>query len=349
MELHLNTYGSYIRKKDGLFEVSVENKKVKISPEKISSIIISNAVSITSDVIHLAMNYNIDIVFLDDFGDPYGRVWYPKLGSTTLIRRKQLEMIETYVGLKFIKNYLLIKNMNQYRFLKQLISKREGLIGEFDNNLSQMKKHSLSIYNSEGTINSISGSLMGWEGAVSKNYFNTLSKLLPSKHRFHGRSSRPAKDPFNAFLNYGYGLLYSRVEKALIIAGLDPYLGLLHTDNYNKKSFVFDFIEPYRIFVEEPTIYVFSRSKFKAEYVEEVHQGVTLSENGKKFFVPLLLEHFDVKIRYQNKNRKRIDQIQIDAHSFANFLINKKANYLEATVERKLKYFLMTEENESVE
>jgi CRISPR-associated protein Cas1 len=73
MELHLNTYGSFIRKKDDLFEILVEDKKVKLSPEKVTSIIISNAVTITTDAIQLAMDYNIDIVFLDKYGNPYGR------------------------------------------------------------------------------------------------------------------------------------------------------------------------------------------------------------------------------------------------------------------------------------
>jgi hypothetical protein len=47
-------------------------------------------------------------------------------------------------------------------------------------------------------------------------------------------------------LNYGYGVLYSLVEKACIYAGLDPFVGFLHTDNYVKKSLVFDLLEPYR-------------------------------------------------------------------------------------------------------
>ena len=32
----------------------------------------------------------------------------------------------------------------------------------------------------------------------------------------------PAKDEFNTLLNYAYGILYSKVEKACIIAGLEP-------------------------------------------------------------------------------------------------------------------------------
>jgi CRISPR-associated protein Cas1 len=126
----------------------------------------------------------------------------------------------------------------------------------------------------------------------------------------------------------------------LIIAGLDPYLGLLHSDNYNKKSFVFDFIEPYRILVDEPVFYIFSRHKFYPEYIEPVHKGVVLSTAGKKFLAPQLLEHFDEIIRYHNKNRKRIDMIQTDAHAFANFLIDKRDSYLESSQATKLKNFL---------
>ena len=46
---------------------------------------------------------------------------------------------------------------------------------------------------------------------------------------------------------YAYGVLYGLVEKACIVAGLDPFVGFLHTDNYNKTSLVFHLIEPFRI------------------------------------------------------------------------------------------------------
>ena len=81
---------------------------------------------------------------------------------------------------------------------------------------------------------------------TAKKYFGAISSIVPEKYKFEGRSRNPAKDEFNAMLNYGYGVLYSMVEKACIIAGLDPYIGFLHTDNYNKKSLVFDVIELFR-------------------------------------------------------------------------------------------------------
>jgi len=84
---------------------------------------------------------------------------------------------------------------------------------------------------------------MGNEGMASLNYFDALGNIMPDAWKFKGRSRDPAQDAFNCLLNYGYGILYSQVEKGCIIAGHDPYIGFLHTDNYNKKSFVFDLIE----------------------------------------------------------------------------------------------------------
>jgi CRISPR-associated protein Cas1 len=71
-----------------MFEIQVDESKHKISPDKVSSILISNAATITSDAIQLAMEKNIDVVFLDKFGDPYGRIWYPKIGSTVFDQKK---------------------------------------------------------------------------------------------------------------------------------------------------------------------------------------------------------------------------------------------------------------------
>ncbi|MBM4404514.1 MAG: CRISPR-associated endonuclease Cas1 [Candidatus Cloacimonetes bacterium] len=340
MELHINTYGAFIKKKDAMFELTLEGRIVKIAPDKVSSIVISNAVSISSDAIQLALEHNIDIVFLDQYGDPYGRVCFPKLGSTTLIRRRQLEMLSDEIGLEFTKQRIIIKIMNQFRLLQKLLSKRDRFRDKYENDLHRMWEFAISVRTKAGSLDEASGSFMGWEGGTSKIYFSVLSDLIPEDFRFEGRSSRPAHDHFNCLLNYGYGILYSKVERALIIAGLDPYIGLLHCDNYNKKSFVFDFIEPYRILIDEPVFYLFSRRKIDPDGFDQIHRGVVLNTIGKKFFAPYLLEYFAEVIRYHNKNRKRIDQIQTDAHAFANYLIGKRSNYLESSIARKLDNFL---------
>lgn len=113
--------------------------------------------------------------------------------------------------------------------------------------------------------------MLGLEGKAARAYFEAISSIMPEKYRFAGRSRNPAKDEFNALLNYGYGVLYSLVEKGCIIAGLDPYLGFLHSDSYNKKSLVFDIIEMFRIYVDETVVFL-SRRMVKDGFFEPLEQ-----------------------------------------------------------------------------
>jgi len=57
---------------------------------------------------------------------------------------------------------------------------------------------------------------------------------------------RAATNPVNALLNYGYALLESESRLALLAAGLDPTLGVLHADQRNRDSFALDAMEPVR-------------------------------------------------------------------------------------------------------
>ena len=88
--------------------------------------------------------------------------------------------------------------------------------------------------------------IRGVEGRASRVYFAALSLVIPPDLYRGRRSQHPAEDVFNAYLNYCYGILYNEVEKACILAGLDPYIGFLHAERYGKRSFVYDVIEQFR-------------------------------------------------------------------------------------------------------
>lgn len=327
MQLFLNTYGTFLQKKDGMFQIKIDETKKIISPKKISSIVISNSATISTDAIQLALDNNIDIVFLDNFGNPIGRVWFPKLGSTTYIRRRLLELDMKDEGLPIIKGWILTKAKNQLEFIIRLLSKRNRDDQEFASILDSIKATITKIEEVKAPLSISDNTIMAYEGNISKQYFKALSMLIPEKYTFSGRSSRPAIDPFNAVLNYSYGVLYSKIEKALLISGLDPYIGLLHKDNYNKKSLVFDFIEPYRIFCDEPVFYLFSRHKLPADGFINSGKGIMLSDECKKIIILEITNFFDDTIRYRNKNTKRVDTILADAHAFANWLIGRREDY----------------------
>jgi len=113
------------------------------------------------------------------------------------------------------------------------------------------------------------------------------------------------------------------VEKACIIAGLDPYVGIIHTDNYNKKSLVFDLIENFRIWADETVVNLFAGRKVKQELFDELKNGFTLNKEGKAMLIEAFTKFLDVSIRYNGRNIKRGDVIQFECHKIANGLIKE--------------------------
>lgn len=324
MQLVINTYGSYLRKNGDCFLVKNEDKVFEISVKKVDSIMITTSAYLSTDALKLAIENNIDVIFLDEFGDPYGRVWHSKLGSTVLIRRKQLEISAANEGLELAKTWIIRKVENQTDFLEKLKRPREDKAEKLEDSINRLKEVRQKIASLTGTIDERRGTVMALEGAAGRAYFDALSYIMPDRFKFEGRSRNPAKDEFNALLNYGYGVLYSLVEKACIIAGLDPFIGFLHTDNYNKKSLVFDLIEMFRIFAEEPVVYLFSGRKVKVEHFDEIKGGFTLNKEGKALLIEAINNTLDETMRYNGRNIQKKNIIQFECHAIANRLIEDR-------------------------
>ncbi|MDA8215775.1 MAG: CRISPR-associated endonuclease Cas1, partial [Nitrospiraceae bacterium] len=312
MQLVINTYGSYLQKNGDCFKVKTDEKVFEISCKKVSSILISTAAYITTDAIKMAMENNIDIVFIDEHGNPYGRVWHSKLGSTTLIRRRQFEIAETEGGLNLALEWVKTKFGNQIGMLQRLRQTRPHKSAEITLYIDKLQNALNGLDALSGTIEECRGSIMGMEGSGGRIYFEALSSLMPDRFKFNGRSRNPAKDEFNALLNYSYGVLYSKVEKACIIAGLDPYVGFIHTDHYNKKSLVFDLIENYRIWADEVVVNLFASRKAKVEHFDKIPNGLTLNKEGKAVLLTDFNSFMDESIRYRGRNIKRDNIIQFD-------------------------------------
>lgn len=324
MDIYINTYGTYIHKKDDMFELEVDKKKVLISPKKVRSIIISTHAHLTTDVIKLALDNNIDIVLMDDFGNPYGRFWHSRFGSTAFIRRRQLEVFESDKGLAYVKEWIKNKIDRSIQHLNDLKYKRQEKQEKINEFIEYISQYPEKIDKIQGTIEEVRNTLQGYEGNASKKYYEILSYLIPADFKFKGRSYRPAKDEFNCMLNYAFGVLYGKVEKACIIAGLDPFVGIMHTDNYNKKSLVFDIIENYRHLAIRCVFGLFSRKKVNKSYFDKIRGGYKLNAEGKKMFLQAFTELLGKPVHYSGRKITNLDIIQFDCHKIANRLIGKE-------------------------
>jgi len=330
MQLFIDKNGAFLHVKDAMFEVVFNNegekKKVVIPPSKVTTIILNAGTSLSSDSVQLALTNNIDIIFAEYDGMPLGRIWHSKLGSTTKIRKQQLIASLNNTGFTYVKEWILNKLENQIDFLTLLKKHRSQQAEYLDFQIETIKKSLDNIDKFKfDKIEDAAELIRGNEGFAGKIYFETLSKLLSKEYQFNGRSKRPALDMFNAFLNYAYGILYSRVEKALLIAGIDPYLGFLHRDDYNQKSMVFDFIEPFRTYADEVVYKLFTAKKVSNIHIDNLSVGVSLNSEGKALLVEKFMPFLDEDtIKFKNKNFTRQNVIQQTAFNFAGQLINRK-------------------------
>jgi CRISPR-associated protein Cas1 len=321
MQLVINTRGSYLKKSNNCFLVKTDEKTFEVSADKIDTILITTSATITTDAIQFAIENNIDIIFLDYHGNPFGRVWHSKLGSTTLIRRRQLEASNEDTGFYLARGWIAQKLESQIDLLKDLKKNRPEQKDALEQHITRIEVLLESLNNLKGTLDLKRGSIMGVEGMAAQAYFDAISSVMPDSWKFKGRSRDPARDGFNCLLNYGYGVLYSQVERSCIIAGLDPYVGFLHTDNYNKLSFVFDLIEPFRTHIDKTVINLFSKKQVSEKFFDSVPGGLYMNKEGKALLIGAVNEMFDKEIDYRGRNVKIRNTIQMECHHIANKLI----------------------------
>lgn len=329
MQLYLNTYGTYVHVKDALFELRIPGDagptQHHFAAKKLRAIVFTVPGALSTDAVRLALQHNVDLIFAHSDGQPLGRVWHAKLGSTTKIRKRQLEASLGSAGVHYTGEWIGRKLDNQAAFLQDLKKHRKRhheLLDQRRENILELAAAVSTCLEAVDRVDAVADTLRGLEGTAGRIYFQTLSELIPPEHRFAGRSFRPARDAFNAFLNYGYGILYARVEKALMIAGLDPYVGFLHRDDYNQKSMVFDFIEPYRNYVDRVVFRLFSGKYVNNDQFRSGSGGISLIKPGKELLISRLNDYLEVqKIRYGRRNLSRAHALQAEAHRVAQELL----------------------------
>lgn len=330
MQLVINTFGASLKRKGDRFVVRAGANHLAVSAHKVRSILVTTAVHLSSDAIVLAVAHNIDIVFLEKSGGLVARIWPPRMGLTAAIRRRQLEVAEGPEGLALAREWVSTKLRNQVEFLEELRERRPSLRNGFDGPIGTIRSSLAQLDGIEGTLNVQRGRILGLEGSAGRAYFVCLGGLVPEAYRFEGRSRQPARDGANAMLNYAFGVLYSLVGRACICAGLDPFLGFLHTNNYNKPSLVFDLIEPFRILAERAAVLLFTGRRVRSEFFEAVPGGVALSKAGRAEFLPYYHERLDRPVRYPIQSKpgkyrriKRRETIAHEAHALANRLLGR--------------------------
>ncbi len=326
MNIVLNSYGTSLLRKDDQLVIYKDGKKHAIDPQKVTSIIVYKGALISSDAILLAVENSIDIIFMDKIGKPRARMWSPKIGGVATIRRQQLNFTFSPQAVKWIKGILKEKIDNQIALLLSFYPEDKSTAQQFDTILNRLSDYKTKIDSVKGDIiTEVAASLRGWEGAANKQYFSGINLILPEQYRFVERSQHPARDAFNAMLNYAYGILYGKIEAALIRAGIDPYIGVLHREDYNRPVLTFDVIEKYRVWAEFVVVHLALQQVITEEFYTVKDDGTYwLEQLGRRIIVQAMHDYLDDEVFYKNKKYKRIDLIDKYARELAHLFLTYK-------------------------
>jgi CRISPR-associated protein Cas1 len=122
MDLLINTYGTRIRSSGEriVLVFPTTKKRKEYSVHRIKKIIILRPSSISTEAVQLALENDIDIVYLGSFEKPVGRLFPSTPKGLAQLRLAQLETATSEKALRLAAQFVLGKGSNQILFLKQL-------------------------------------------------------------------------------------------------------------------------------------------------------------------------------------------------------------------------------------
>lgn len=321
MLLAISNYGSSLSVKDGAFYVQNNNTKRIVSVEQVNAITLHTGCKVTTDALAIALKNGIDVVITDRRGNQLGRVWDSRFGSISTIRKNQLEFCKSSYALDFIKCVLSQKLQNQSAILLSIAAMHDEEKKLISITIKEIAKYDTKIKNITAlSINDVAAKLRGYEGRASKVYWQCISRFLPKQYQFKQRTQHPAKDSFNAMLNYSYGILYSLIENKIIKAGIDPSIGILHVDNYNKPVLVYDIIERYRVWAEYVVCHLCFQHAMHNDFFIFENDEILIEHQGRTILIQAMRDYLDESITINGMERSRETQIMLYCYQLANLL-----------------------------
>lgn len=228
-------------------------KETKICIDEIAVLIVaSTEVSLTASLLSALMNKNISVIFCDAKYNPQSQL-LPFYGT-----------IDTYKKIFFQIRW---DNTLKGEIWKSIIQKKIENQAKNLFEINEEAHNKLITYKDEVEIHDNTNR----EGHSAKVYFNAL---------FSSSFSRNQDNQINKFLDYGYSILLSAINREIKSFGYLTEIGIHHIGETNPFNLSCDFIEPLRPLVD---YYVINK--------------LVDDENFKNVFINML----NLKVRYRDK------------------------------------------------
>ncbi len=242
--LYVVEQGAKIKKERRRLVVTKDDEPLQSIPLiKVDQVLIFGNVGITTPALTWLMGQDIEVVFCDRHGRYKGRVVGRSSGHSRLRRLQYRRVDTTLFAVNTARIIVQAKLKNSRTLLLRYQRKQQNpdLAAATERLGGLVRRAERST-----TVNS----LLGVEGIGAAVYFEVLPLLFKHEQwQFRRRVRRPPTDPVNVLLSFGYTLLARQLEAAVERVGLDPFLGCLHADSYNRPSMALDLTEEFRCII----------------------------------------------------------------------------------------------------
>jgi CRISPR-associated protein Cas1 len=316
-------YGKRVRKENGLIvidpAVSEANQvpKTVVSPADLSLMLITGDHSLSTAAVRTLLEQGTELVLLDPHGAPSGYLLPCRMSPITEHTVKQRNL-SPKKALAIAKEIVRQAIRNKSAILQGIRKNRAGIgSGIFI---------SLEDYGNRAETAGSVAVLLGIEGAATREYYAALSALIPKPFGFHGRTRHPPRDPTNALLSYGYGILYAVIRTALVKVKLSPFYGVLHADYRRQEPLVYDFIEEFRQpVVDRVVLTMINHRQVDPGQFSISEAGCLIPPALKKVLAEAVLGRLDAKFEYKGQPQPFSAVIDGQAQLLADALLNGKS------------------------
>lgn len=345
--VYLNTQGTTVGISGGVLVVKEKEKKIQeLRLKDISQVNLFGAIQVSTQAVQALLGEEIPLIYFSFGGWFHGMT--QSVGLKNIIwRREQFRMADSpsfSIGLARelvagkIRNQRTLLQRNHIeppaealRFLRSLVSEAErttdpqtllGVEGiaartyfqQFAGMLKVNKQTDAkptldpTVDVSHETLVSVSDE----EFALATG--NTGSHSL--NFDFTRRNRRPPRDPVNALLSLGYGLLAKDLTILCASVGLDPYLGFFHQPRHGRPSLALDMMEPFRpLIVDSAVLSAINQRMVTSKDFILAGDAVALTTKGRKNFYLAYEQRMDQLVTHPmfgyRVSYRRLIEIQI--------------------------------------
>ena len=304
--LYVMTPGISIRQDGGLLILEKDHSIIKEIPmATVSNLVLGRTIQISTQVMFSLVKQGSLIQFVDHKYQLVGT-----LGDEHTTLQRLLWQAEHFQNPEFAlegAKYIVRRKIKGQISLLNQYKKSKGIP-----NFDAMHKTMNTLLKRVERTQKVD-TLRGIEGLASRTY-------VSEPWEFTSRKRHPSLDPVNAILSFGYSFLEREVRACLLTAGLDVRIGVLHSTNNRKDSFVYDVMDIFRQdIIDRFVLKLLNRHMIGPEDFDISERGCYLSKEANKKWVELYESYMTTELSRLGDRTPR-KWIQRETQAFMSYL-----------------------------